>query len=201
MAGVAPATGTCPSCIVIMPMTNVCASAPKIRSVVAERPTIGLRSAKCHAYATIAAAYRSKGAAFTSVRRRRREVSQLGPRRHVRPVDAYHHPAPRAVALRVARRVTNRVLTRQFVRDLAVDVVQIRELVREERPSPRFLRELPEDEFRFLESACRRRRAFAGAEADRVNRRLRSLRQIEYLFEGQQARRVFAVGQDDDRLP
>ena len=49
IADVAPATGTCPTSIVCMPMTNVCESAAATSSVVADRPTVALRCAKCHA--------------------------------------------------------------------------------------------------------------------------------------------------------
>src|SRR5581483_7294001 len=98
--------------------------------------------------------------AFMSMRRRRREVAELGARGGVRAVDADHDAAPGAVAFRVARGVADDVLARQLVGDLAVDAVEVRQLVREEGAAARLLRELPQDELRFLEPARGRRRPF-----------------------------------------
>src|SRR5262245_29318105 len=108
-----------------MPMTKVCASTPATRSVVAARPTAGVRRAKCQPYATKAAAYSARGTKCMNVdltRRRRTEVALLRARHGVGPVRANHHAPPRPVAPCVLRRVADRVLARQLVGDLAVDV-------------------------------------------------------------------------------
>ena len=46
MAPVVPTTGRCPTCIVCMPMTKVCASTPQASTSVAKRPADSLRLAK-----------------------------------------------------------------------------------------------------------------------------------------------------------
>ena len=46
-APVVPTTGMCPTCIVCIPMTKACASAPATRITVATRPTGSLRREKC----------------------------------------------------------------------------------------------------------------------------------------------------------
>ena len=125
----------------------------------------------------------------------------LGPRRHARTGHADDDAAPRAVALRVARGVADRVLAGELVGDLAVDAGQLRQLVREERRGPGFLRELAQHELRLLEPFGGRAGTVGRAQPDRVDGRLGALREIEDLFERQQARRVLAVRQHDDRLP
>ncbi len=105
--------------------------------------------------------------------------------------------APSRFALR--RRITEGVLARQLIGDLRVDAGQLRRLRREERAPAGFLRELPQHEFGFLESLGARR-SFRPAQPDRVDRGFRALREIQHLFERQQARGVLAVREDDDRL-
>src|SRR5262245_35117953 len=117
-----------------MPITKVCASAPNTSSVVAVRPTTALRCAKCHAYATRAAAYRMSGAAAISVRLRAwGEITLLGARRRARAIGAHDDAPPRTIPLRVLRRVADRVLARELVRNLAVDAGELVDVVREER--------------------------------------------------------------------
>ena len=101
---------------------------------------------------------------------------------------------------RVPRRVADRVLARQLVGNLAVDVGELGDLSREERAAAGFLRELPHHELGFLEALRAARRRVVGPQADGVDRGLGPLRQVEHLLERQQARRVFAVRQHDDRL-
>ena len=98
----------------------------------------------------------------------------------------------------ILRRVAHRVLARELVGDLAVDVLQLVDLLGEERAAAGFLRELAQHELGFAESL--ERAGLARLQADRVDRRLRSLRQLEHFLEADQARRVFAVRQHDDRL-
>ena len=131
---------------------------------------------------------------------RRREVALLGPRRHARPGHADDDAAPGAVALRVPRRVADRVLARELVGDLAVDAGQLGDLRREERAAAGFLRELAQHELGFLEALGRRAGAVGRAQADRVDRGLGALGEVEHLLERQQARGVLAVREHDDRL-
>src|SRR5262245_33055812 len=130
-----------------MPMTNVCASTPATSSVVAARPTAGVRRAKCQPYATKAAAYRARGTKCMNVdsaRRRRTEIPLLRARHGVGTIGANHHAPPRAVAPRVLRRVAHRVLARQLVGNLPVDVRELAHFLREECAAARFLGQLPE---------------------------------------------------------
>jgi hypothetical protein len=133
--------------------------------------------------------------------RRGCEVAQLGSRGHARTGHADDDAAPGAVAFRVARGVADRVLAGELVGDLAVDTGQLRKLAREERARSRFLRELAQHELRFLEPLRGRPGAVRRAQPDGIDRRLGALREIEDLFERQQAGRVLAVGEDHDRLP
>src|SRR5262249_16969514 len=134
-----------------MPMTKVCDSAPATGNVVAVRPTAAFRCAKCQPYATSAAAYKTSGTMFMegSVRRWR-EVAEFGARGHVRARHADDDAPPRSVALGIPRRVADRVLARELVGDLAVDVVEVGQLVGEERPAACLLRELTQHELCFL---------------------------------------------------
>src|SRR5213083_2317361 len=97
--------------------------------------------------------------------RRRREVTLLGPSRQPWSGGAHHDAPPGAVTARIARSVTDRVLTRQLVRDLAVDVRELRRLCREERAPACFL-ELTQHELGFLEALGACRRPLARPEAD-----------------------------------
>src|SRR5262245_17088096 len=128
------------------------------------------------------------------------EVALFGACRDVWPVDSNHHPTPGAVMPRIVRRVADDVLARQLVRDLAVDVGQIRNLIREEGPAARFLRELPQHEFGFLEAPRTSGRSLTRPESDRVNRGLGAFREIQDFLERQQAGGVLPVRQQYDCL-
>ena len=181
-------------------MTKVCASTPATSSVVAVRPTSGCAAREMPGVGDERGdVERERDDVHLPVRRR--EIALLGSRGEVRPVDAHDDPAPGAVALRVLRGVADRVLARQLLGDLRVDVRRARRPARGRRRAPGFLRQLPEDELRFLEALAARRRPSSRPQADRVDRRLGPLREIEHLLERQQARRVLAVRQDDDGLP
>src|SRR5262245_6914801 len=83
---------------------------------------------------------------------RRREIPLLGTWHCVLPIDAHDHPAPGAVALRVARCVANCVLARELVGNLTVDARQLADLCRKKRPPASLLRQLAEHELGFLDS-------------------------------------------------
>ena len=97
----------------------------------------------------------------------------------------------------ILRCVAERVLAGELVGDLRVDAVQILDLRREERAAAGFLRQLAHDELGFAEALGLR---VGAAQRDRVDRGLGALGQVEHLVERDQARRVLAVGEDDERL-
>jgi hypothetical protein len=81
---------------------------------------------------------------------------------------------------------------------LVVDVLEVFDPLREERTAAGFLRQLPQHEFGFAETAqCAR---FTRLQANRVDRGFRSLREIEYFLEADEARGVFAVREHHNRL-
>src|SRR5438093_13470514 len=109
-----------------------------------------------------------------------REIPLFGSRLKLGAVDADDDAAPGPVALRVTRGVAEGVLTRQLVGDLTVDFRQIAHLTREERPSARFLGELAQRKFSFLEPfalGC-----VAGTQADWISGRLGPFRDVQYLL-------------------
>ena len=109
-----------------------------------------------------------------------------------------HDDSPEgAVGAGILRRVTERVLTGELVGNLRVHPVQVFDLGREKGASTGFLRELAHDEFRFTESASA---GVVAAKRDRVDRRLRTLGQIEYFLERDEARGVLAVREHDEGL-
>ena len=85
----------------------------------------------------------------------------------------------------------------QLFGNLLVDLRQLRRREDEVRAPARFLRELLEHELRFLELGPVRA---ARTQPDGVDRRLRSLGQIEHFFVGHEARSIVSVGEDDDGL-
>src|SRR6266853_3770704 len=94
---------------------------------------------------------RNSSAFWVGSARRRPEVSLLGARDGVRAIHADDYAAPRPVTARVLGGVADRVLTRQLIGNLSVHVCQVVHLVREERASARFLRQLAQHELRFAE--------------------------------------------------
>src|SRR5262245_14529123 len=114
----------CSASMVCMPMTNVWARAANTRSVVAARPDVASRRAKCHTYTMRAATYPTSGTKFIVLGRCAwREVALLGARDGVLAAAADNEAPPGAVAPRIARGVAERVLARQFVGDLTVNTV------------------------------------------------------------------------------
>ena len=94
-------------------------------------------------------------------------------------------------------RISNGVLACELVGDLRVDAVEVLDLGREEGAAAGFLRELAQDELGLAESA---RLRVGAAQGDGVDGGFGALREVEHLIEGDEARRVFAVGEDDDGL-
>src|SRR5215203_258080 len=128
---------------------------------------------------------------------RRRVVTLFGPRGRIRDRYAHNDAPPRAVALGIPGGVPEGVLARQLVGDLAVDACQLRDLPREEDAAAGLLRQLTQHELRIAEPASP---LVARAQADGVDRRLGPLGEIEHLVEANEAGRVLAVGEHDDRL-
>ncbi len=89
-------------------------------------------------------------------------------------------------------------LARQLVPDRLVDLRQLAGVGGEVGAAAGFLRELTQDELRFLEFSPP---DLSLSQANRVDRGLGAFGEIEHFVELDQTRRVVAVRQQDDRLP
>ena len=186
-------------------MTNVCARAAATSSVVAARPTIReLPAREVPDVGDDGGRVEAEGNEVrvdVHVLGRRREVALLGPRRRAsaarpaRPGGARRRRA--AGSSRCSRRCTGSRARRRSARRRRRDPTA--------SPGRRRARRSPAPAAACTNSASRKplrlRLVLHRGAPIGVDRRLRALRQIEHLLEGEEARRVLAVGEQHDRLP
>ena len=115
--------------------------------------------------------------------------------------DNLHHDfAPGAVALGVLRHVAQRVLIGQLVGNLAVELRQAAlTSIRGKGASARFPRQRLEHEFGLLPAAAPLA-ALLVAQADRIHHHFGALGLLEHIVVGDDAGRVFAVGEQNDGM-
>ncbi len=114
-------------------------------------------------------------------------------------LDPHHDAAPGAVAPVVLGGVSDRVLARELVVDLAVDRREALDVGWEERTAAGVGRQLPKRVRGFAESF---RLAVARIlhQADGIDGRLGAPCEVQHVVEGDEAGRVFAIRQENDRL-
>ena len=184
-------------------------------AAVAERPTVARRVAKCTAYSTPATRYSTSGNAFAFTQsdppgRAEATVASSCPVTSARSTPAWSAPSrPRGPRARRSA-ATRRRAWRSSTRSRAGTGSPVRRRSgRRRRPGPRSASgknarpPVSCASCRSTKSASLNPFASSSSlrpQADRVDRRLRPLGQVEHLVVGDQARRVLAVRQHDDRL-